>query len=250
MWTGWPCATLRSSSTGPVVKAILSWKYYLAFAALVILSLVTMTPLLVILKGKITPLFLPPAGNQSSGALKAHIRPGPVKENDEPVPEADQKKDVDEDPDDPGYKTGKHNPVEVHDSRGSTNGGHRAQVHIMEGFGWQPLAYPENIARGMPSFLHSDRGEAGEQLSCLIHKGGQISNDKDLRMAGNAQIRVDQHTPDVIKRHAKGARQRGWRDTCRPKDSAGAYRLSACHDHSLTDRCHWRILHDLDAQPL
>src|SRR5947208_2058897 len=249
MWTGWPCATMRSSSTGPVVKAILSWKYFLAFAALVILSLVTMTPLLVILKGKITPLFLPPAGNQASGALKAQIRPGPVKENDEPVPEADQKKDVDENPDDPGKKAGKHDPVEVHDSSGPTDGGHRAQVHIMERFGWQPVAHPENIARDMPPLLDSDRGKAREQLSCLIHEGGKIPDDKDLRMAGNAQIRVDRHTSDVIKRHAKGARHRGGLDTCGPKNSAGLNRLSARHDHPLMDRCHWRILHDLDAQP-
>src|SRR5947209_20507639 len=44
---------MRSSSTGPVVKAILSWKYFLAFAALGILSLVTMIPLLIISKIKI-----------------------------------------------------------------------------------------------------------------------------------------------------------------------------------------------------
>src|SRR2546422_8737291 len=48
MWTGWPCWPMRSSSTGPVVKAILSWKYFLAFAALGILSLVAMTPLLIL----------------------------------------------------------------------------------------------------------------------------------------------------------------------------------------------------------
>src|SRR5437660_8976793 len=106
----------------------------------------------------------------------------------------------------------------------------------MERLGWQPIAHPENIARGMPSFLDSDRGETREQLSCLIHEGGKISDDKDLRMAGNAQIRVDQHTPDVIKRHAERARQGGGFDTCRPKDSAGAYRLRACHDHPLMDR--------------
>src|SRR5207245_11174587 len=116
--------------------------------------------------------------------------------------------------------------------------------------GWQPVAHPENIARDMPPLLDSDRGEAREQRSCLIHEGGKIPDDKELRMAGNAQIRVDRHTSDVIKRHPKGARQRGRLDTCRPKDSAGVYRLSARHDPPLMDRCHWRILHNLDAQPL
>src|SRR5207249_5730257 len=190
------------------------------------------------------PLFLPPAGNQSSGALKAQIRPGPVKENDEPVPEADQKKDVNEDPDDPGHKAGKRKPVEVHHGSGPTDGGHRAQVHIMERFGWQPVAHPENITRDLPSLLDSDRGEARKQLSCFIHEGGKIPDDKDLWMAGNAQIRLDQHSSDIIKRHPKGARQRGGLDPCRPKDSAGVYRLSPRHDHPLTDRCHRRILHD------
>ena len=120
----------------------------------------------------------------------------------------------------------------------------------MEWFGWQPVARPENITRDLPPLLDRDRGEARERLSCLIHEGGKIPDDKDLWMAGNAQIRVDRHTSDVIKRHAKGARQRGGLDTRRPKNSAGVYRLSARHDHPLTDRCHWRILHNLDAQPL
>src|SRR5439155_26727740 len=78
MWTGWPCATMRSSSTGPVVKAILSWKYFLAFAALVILSFVTMTPLLVILKGKIMLSFR--AARQphrhAATSLQDHRTPG------------------------------------------------------------------------------------------------------------------------------------------------------------------------------
>jgi len=46
MFTGSPCLNQRSSSTGPVVKAILSWKYFFAFAALGTLSLVAMVVLL------------------------------------------------------------------------------------------------------------------------------------------------------------------------------------------------------------
>src|SRR2546422_8281208 len=147
------------------------------------------------------PLFLPPAGNQSSGALKAQIGPGPVKENDEPVSEADQKKDVDEDPDHPGHKAGKRKPVEVHHGSGPTDRGHRAQVHIMERFGWQPVAHPENITRDLPPLLDSDRGEAREQLSCLSHEGGKIPDDKELRTAWNPQIKVARQTSDGIKRH-------------------------------------------------
>src|SRR2546429_5003061 len=101
----------------------------------------------------------------------------------------------------------------------------------MERFGWQLLAHPENITRDLPPLLDSNRGEARKQLSCLIHEGGKIPDDKDLRMAGNAQIRLDRHPSDVIKRHAKGARQRGRLDTCGPKNSARVYRLSARHDH-------------------
>jgi hypothetical protein len=58
-------------------------------------------------------LFLPTAGIQSSASLKAHIRLGPVKENEEAVPEADPKKDEDEDSDVPGYKAGRHKPLKL-----------------------------------------------------------------------------------------------------------------------------------------
>src|SRR5207245_4530585 len=130
-------------------------------------------------------------------------------------------KDSNQYPEYTGHKAENPNPVELHHGSGPTDRGHRTQVHIMERFGWQPVAHPENITRDMPPLLDSDRGEAREQLSCLIHEGGKIPDDKDLRMAGNAQIRDDRHTSDVIKRHPKGACQRGRLDTCRPKDSAG-----------------------------
>src|SRR5579884_512743 len=46
MFTGWPSLTHRSSSTGPVVNASLSSKYFFALAALGILSLVAIRFLL------------------------------------------------------------------------------------------------------------------------------------------------------------------------------------------------------------
>src|SRR3989442_12584433 len=101
----------------------------------------------------------------------------------------------------------------------------------------------------MPPLLDSDRGEARERLSCLIHEGGKIPDDKDLWTAGNAQIRVDRHTSDVIKRHAKGPRQRGGLDTRLPKNTAVVYRFIPRPYQPLTDHSPWRNLTDADAHP-
>ena len=46
IFTDSPCLTPRSYSTGPVVQAILSWKYVFAFAALEISSVVAIVVLL------------------------------------------------------------------------------------------------------------------------------------------------------------------------------------------------------------
>jgi len=45
IFTNFPCLTHRSYSTGPVVQAILSWKYFFTFAAMGILSLVAIVVL-------------------------------------------------------------------------------------------------------------------------------------------------------------------------------------------------------------
>src|SRR5438094_9275557 len=80
-------------------------------------------------------LFLPLARNEPRRALQGHIGPGPLKENDESVPEADQKKDVDEDPDHPSHKAGKFKPVEIRYRRSPSNGGQGAHIQIMKRLG-------------------------------------------------------------------------------------------------------------------
>src|SRR5216110_365465 len=68
-------------------------------------------------------LVLPLARNEPRRALQGHIGPGPLKENDEAVPEADQQQDVDEDPYHPCHKAGKFEPVEIRHRRSPSNGG-------------------------------------------------------------------------------------------------------------------------------
>src|SRR6266496_4908453 len=74
---------------------------------------------------KVSPcrLVLPLARNEPRRALQGQIGPGPLKENHESVPEANQKKDVDEDPDHPSHKAGKFKPVEIRNRRSPSNGG-------------------------------------------------------------------------------------------------------------------------------
>src|SRR5207253_9939067 len=106
--------------------------------------------------------------NKPRRALQGQIGPSPLKENDESVPEADQKKDVDEDPDHPSHKAGKLNPAKIRHRRSPSNGRQGAHIQIMKRLGGETLAHAQNIARGMSSLLYCDGSKAGEKIAFFI----------------------------------------------------------------------------------
>jgi len=73
------------------------------------------------------------AGDEAGSALVGEVRPGPLDENQDAVAEADEEKDVDEEPGEPGEESGDVEFAEVGDSGGAADGGERAFVPVVKG---------------------------------------------------------------------------------------------------------------------
>src|SRR5580700_1683281 len=71
-------------------------------------------------------------GNQAGTAFVGEIRPRPLNKNQHSIAEADEKKNVDEEPCQPGHKTGDMNLAKLGDGCGAADGGEAAFVVIVK----------------------------------------------------------------------------------------------------------------------
>ena len=71
-------------------------------------------------------------------------------------------------------------------------------IVIVEIFPRLTVEIAADIAGRGFSLLHGNRRDSGEQLAMAIFERGQVSDDEDFRMAGEAQVRVDQHAAGAM----------------------------------------------------
>src|SRR5258707_5310266 len=101
------------------------------------------------------------AGDQASAALEGEIGPQPVERHDDAVPEADQKVDVRDHPDQPGHKAAQPNPAKIDDGGFAPDGGEIAIVAISERFNSLHAAQASfNEVADVTALLFGDRGDA------------------------------------------------------------------------------------------
>src|SRR5512144_1572228 len=108
-----------------------------------------------------------PSRDQPGAPVVGEVRPGPFEYHDEPVPEPDQEKDVDEQPGHPGDPARELDEVQVGDGRRPADRGQRAFVTIMERLPWLTSQAAHDVLGGMFPFLDRGGGHAGDRLAVL-----------------------------------------------------------------------------------
>src|SRR6267143_3027367 len=93
--------------------------------------------------------------------------------------------------------------VQISNGFVASNGRHASLVKIPEALRRTSLQHPENIAGGVPAWLHRYRRNAREWILILIGKIRKVANDLHFRVAGNGEVIVDDDAADSINRDTK-----------------------------------------------
>ena len=87
------------------------------------------------------------------------------------------------------------------------------------------------FAGGVLAHLHRDLRDAGQRLAVGPGERRQVADDEHVGVTGNRQVRLDQHAPGAIERHAERRPERRGRDAGRPEDGLRGDALGAdLHD--------------------
>src|SRR6266540_5923957 len=171
-------------------------------------------------------------------ALPGQIGPRPLEQDDEPVAEADEVEDVHETPEEPGGESGEPDPSQVRDGRSASQHGEIARVTVTKGLEGLASTGEFDVPGGVTSLLDRHLRDAGQSLSSPVGKTGEISDHKDLRMAGNGQVGLDCDTPRPVQGDPERAREPGGSDTGGPQDRPGLEVFRADLNRPLSDRRH------------
>src|SRR5260370_13254493 len=97
---------------------------------------------------------------------------------------------MDEEPDEPGEKTGDVQTENVGDGSGAADDGHVALIEIAEGRNrLLPVqARPDGFC-GVASALNGDLSDTGERLAVLVEREGEIAPDENIGLVRNGEIR-------------------------------------------------------------
>ena len=121
------------------------------------------------------------ARDKSSARLISQINPRPSRENHEAITKADQIEDVDEKPSGSGDKTAEPKPSNLRDCSAAADRRQRALVDVTKRLRRLAPNRMHHIARGVPSFLHSGRSQAGNRFAIRLENRGQVPNHEHVR---------------------------------------------------------------------
>src|ERR1051325_1752710 len=99
-------------------------------------------------------------GDEPCAALERHVRPRPLQQDQQPVPEADQIEDVDAEPGHPRYEAAEVEPADSRDRGGAADRGERAFVAVVERAQRLPLDGALDVVRRVEAFLNRRRRDA------------------------------------------------------------------------------------------
>src|SRR5215207_6160612 len=124
-----------------------------------------------------------------------------AEEDDDPVREPDEIRDVDAEPERPGRETAlpseRPEPADVGDTRETADDGNVAVVAVAE-----RLVRPADDAGGVRTPLHRSLGDARCRMVRLPWLDRRIADHEDLGMPRDRQVRLDQDAPRPICRGA------------------------------------------------
>src|ERR1700722_7548837 len=93
-------------------------------------------------------------------------------------------------------------PTYVGDRRVAADGGHVSFVKVVEFVSWLARHVLGDFPRGMTAHLHG-RLRYAWNLTSVFFDMGQITADKNLRVAGRVQVDVDDGATAPIRWHAQ-----------------------------------------------
>src|SRR6266542_2937728 len=190
------------------------------------------------------------ARDEPGAALPGQIGPRPLEQDDEPIAKADEVEDVHETPEEPGGESGQPNPSQVRDGRGASQYGEIARVAVTKGLEGLASTGGSDVPGGVTSLLDRHLRDAGQSLSGPVGKTGEISDHKDLRMAGNGQVPLDCDTPRSVQGDPERASEPGGSDTGGPQDRPGLEAFRADLNKPFSDRRHGGAGPHFDAELL
>jgi hypothetical protein len=128
-------------------------------------------------------------GDEASAAAEGEVLETPFNENLDATLKLNDVHEMDEEPDEPGEKTGDVQTENVGDGSGAADDGHVALIEIAEGRNrLLPVqARPDGFC-GVVSALNGDLSDAGERLAVLVEREGQIADNENIGIVRNGEI--------------------------------------------------------------
>src|ERR1700685_716892 len=172
-------------------------------------------------------------GDEAGSALVCDIRPRPLNENQDAIAEADEKKNVDEKPRQPGDESGDVNLAELRDGSCAADGGEAAFVEVME---WSGGVKTPILSRRMregwgtrfdlsadhfcsvAAFLYGDGGDSGQRLALLVLQRCEVADNEDFGMAGESEIGLHKYAAGAIDGRSQAFAERRGGDSGGPQD--------------------------------
>lgn len=130
------------------------------------------------------------AGDEACAAAEGEVLETPFDENLNAALELNEIHEMDEEPDEPGEKTGDVQPEDTGDGSGATNDGHISLVEIAEGRNVL-FSFQAGFDRfcGITSALNGDWRNARERLAVLVEGKREVADDENIGIVGNGEIR-------------------------------------------------------------
>ena len=179
-------------------------------------------------------------GDEPRPAAEGQVRPGPVEQHQQPVAEADQEEDVDEQPGQPGEEARAASAARtVAHRRAAADDGEAALVEVAERprrLAAQRAADVRPPCAGPPA---SPRGDTPGTGLPSCSSAARSPMTKTSSVPGDGQVGLDQHPARAVERHAQRAGQRRGRHPRRPDHRARRQALAA-QVHARRRRCRSR----------
>src|SRR6476619_6992136 len=130
-------------------------------------------------------------GNEARATLVVEVGPGPLQHHENAVPEADEERDMDERPDEPGDKSRKLELPDLGHGLAPTDDGELSLVEIPEGRAWLPSQVAGDGMRDVLAHLDRSLRHAWQRSMRRIFEVRSIADDEYLRMSWYAAVRLD-----------------------------------------------------------
>src|SRR5262245_16148824 len=139
------------------------------------------------------------AGNEPRRSIAREVVPGPLHQHQHSITELNHVHQMDKEPRQPGEEPGKPEPAQIHYGGGTADSRHRAAVFVFKRRYAAAFESGGDYSRDVTALLHGDGGHTRKWLSVPIGTIRQVANDKNLRVAWQGQVRLNNHSTGSVQ---------------------------------------------------